>query len=408
MTRTALLTWEIGLGFGHVMPMLPVARELKARGWRVVFALRDVREAGALLKQEGFEALQAPCHPDRLIARHEPQPQSMADVLALFGFAHENHLRGLVHSWQSLFDLLQPDLLVASYAPLSLLCARLQGIPTQLLALPFELPPKKHPLPSFRQASSGQSDVTDKQVIATVNAVLGQRSIGAVHEVFHADQVSLLCFPELDAWGPRPDTSYLGAFYTLDVGQPPVWKNTGRNKTLAYLTTELPQLEMLRQDLLSSPHEFLLYLRGATDAQLTTWKAGHIQAVNTPLQLGAALTQCEAVLSYAGMGMTSASLMAGKPGVYVTRDLEGSQTASQVERLGAGLHLNRRKGVSPSELLSRVLAQPTYAQAAKRFAAMYAQHQPMQVSQEILQALSEIPGLAIAGLLKPQQSASIL
>lgn len=141
---------------------------------------------------------------------------------------------------------------------------------------------------------------------------------------------------------------------------------------------------------------------------LLGWQAEHIQAVNTPIQLGAALSQCEAVLSYAGMGMTSACLMAGKLGVYVTRALEGPQTATQVERLGAGLHLNRRKGVLPSELLGRVLAQPTYTQAAKRFAAMHAQHQPQQVSQKILRTLSEIPGLAIANLLNAQQSASTL
>ena len=175
MKRTALLTWEIGLGFGHIMPMLPMARELKLRGWRVVFALRDVREAGAMLKSEGFAVLQAPFHPDRLIPRHQPQPQSMADVLALFGFANERHLSGLHHAWQGLLDALRPDLLIASYAPLSLLCARQRGISTLLLALPFELPPAQHPLPAFRNPAQAMNGATDEKIIQTVNRQAGNQ-----------------------------------------------------------------------------------------------------------------------------------------------------------------------------------------------------------------------------------------
>jgi hypothetical protein len=72
--RTVLFTWEIGQGFGHVLPLLPVARELKSRGCNVIFALRDVRGAGALLKREEFTVLQAPTHPDQFFPARGPQP----------------------------------------------------------------------------------------------------------------------------------------------------------------------------------------------------------------------------------------------------------------------------------------------------------------------------------------------
>lgn len=395
MMRTALFTWEIGLGFGHVMPMLPVARELKARGWRVVFALRDVREAGAMLKTEGFVALQAPFHPDRLIPRNQPQPQSMADVLALFGFANERHLKGLHLAWEGLLDALQPDLLVASYAPLSLLCANQRNIPTLLLALPFELPPVKHPLSSFRNPAQVMDGNSDTKIIATVNRVLGKSAISAVHEIFNANQTALLCFPELDFWGPRENAKALGAIYSLDAGEELAWLETGRRKVFAYLTTELPMLEQIRQEISTSAFEYLICLRGASATQLGQWQMQHVKTVNTPLKLAKALAPCEAVISYGGMGMTSAILMAGKPSVFITRDLENHINASLVEKLGAGLHLNRHQASSLEELLGIVIEQPNFKKKAEQFAATHKNHDPDQISTEIVDLLFELPQIKI-------------
>jgi UDP:flavonoid glycosyltransferase YjiC (YdhE family) len=405
--RTALFTWEIGLGFGHIMPMLPVARELKARGWRVVFALREVREAGVMLKSEGFIALQAPFHPDRLIPRNHPQPQSMADVLALFGFANERHLRGLYHAWEGLLDALAPDLLVASYAPLSLLCANQRNIPTLLLALPFELPPVKHPLPYFRKPEQVLDGSSDVKIIATVNRVVGKRAVSAVHEIFKANLTALLCFPELDFWGPRENAKALGSIYSLDSGEELAWLETGRRKVFAYLTTELPMLEQIRQDISASAFEYVIYLRGASATQLAQWQMPHVKTVNTPLKLGKALVPCNAVVSYGGMGMTSAILMFGKPSVFITRDLENHINASLVEKLGAGLHLNHHQESSLEELLGRVIEQPNFKKKAEQFATTHENHDPNKISTEIVDLLFELPQIKIGKVHKKYKPAMV-
>jgi UDP:flavonoid glycosyltransferase YjiC (YdhE family) len=386
---TVLLTWEIGQGFGHIMPMLPIARELKARGWRIVFALRDVREAGEMLKNEGFMVLQAPFHPDSIIPRDQPQPQSMADVLALFGFANERHLKSLHHAWEGMLDLLQPDLLIASYAPLSLLCANQRNIPTLLVAMPFELPPAKHPLPSFRNPLQAGNDAVDAKIIATVNRVIGKNAISAVHDIFKASQTALLSFPELDFWGPRKDVKALGAVYSLDVGDQPIWLETGRRKVFAYLNADLPMLDQIRHELAASALEFLICLRGASPAQLAQWQMPHIKTVNTPLKLGKALDQCDAALSYGSMGMTSATLMAGKPSVFITRNLDSHIVAGLVEKLGAGLHCNLHPEMRLPELLNKIIEQPAYTFAALKFAAEHQSHDPVNLSMKMLDQLSD-------------------
>lgn len=56
--------------------------------------------------------------------------------------------------------------------------------------------------------------------IATVNACFKGRlpPIKAVFEIFKAHQVRLLCWPELDCYGPRPAQMYVGPQLELNTG----------------------------------------------------------------------------------------------------------------------------------------------------------------------------------------------
>ena len=184
-----LVTWEIGQGLGHVLPVLPLARDLKRRGHVVHFALRDVRHVSQMLVEEGFNVWQAPVRLGRGLKRSDPQPKSLADVLALFGFADPAALANLATAWHQLLDHIRPNLLIASYAPISLLCAKQRGIQTALLALPFELPPAEHPLPAFRLPPASQAQdhaFCDDDIVSTVNQVFPGLALKSVAAVFHA------------------------------------------------------------------------------------------------------------------------------------------------------------------------------------------------------------------------------
>jgi hypothetical protein len=77
-------------------------------------------------------------------------------------------------------------------------------------------------------------------------------------------------------------------------------------------------------------------------------------------------------------------------GDTITRDLESHVTAGLVEKLGAGLHLNRHPGANLAMCLARVIEQPTFLKAAKQFASTHQGHDPAQLSIKILDSLSEI------------------
>lgn len=372
--KTVLFTWEIGQGFGHVMPLLPIARELKAQGHCIIFALRDVRTAGALLKAEGFTVLQAPTHPDQFFPASGPQPQTMADILEIFGFASGKNLSGLVAAWEGLFSVCCPDVVVASYAPLSLLCARNAAIPTVLMALPFELPCTLHPTPILRTGEQPSTTVVDDRIALTVNEVFGSNVVNTVHDIFRANKTFIMSFPELDFRYPRQDVEYCGSFFVTDVGVTPQWPNRDGKRVFGYLHSDLPNLDLIREALQASPHVFSIFLRGANASLLAKWNAPNMHTGSHVVELGQALASCDAVLSYGGNGFISACLLAGKPLVFFIRDLETFLSARQVVKLGAGVLPQPLTARGVLDGLTWVLQNPTFKSSAENFARVKLAH----------------------------------
>jgi UDP:flavonoid glycosyltransferase YjiC (YdhE family) len=390
-SNTVLFTWEIGQGFGHVLPLLPIARELKAQGHRVVFALRDVRGAGALLRNEGFTVLQAPAHPDQFFPAHGPQPQTMADILKVFGFTSKQSLLGLIAAWKGLFDLCKPDVVIASYAPLSLLCARHAAIPTILMALPFELPAAVHPSPPLRPGAAKPSGQVDDQIIRTVNAVFSAGFVASVHEIFRATKVFLMSFPELDAFAPRGNVEYCGNLFVTDVGRAPVWPEGGNSqKVFAYLNASLPNLTGLREKIHASPHSYCIVFRDADESLLHAWQAPNISVVSENVCLHQAFQDCDAVLSYGGAGFISASLLASKPIVFYVRNLEPYLSAQQVAKLGAGVLPVPQSPSGVVAALDKVLNDKSFAEAAQSFACKHKGHSSQHAAVKIVAAVRQM------------------
>src|SRR5471032_1719050 len=126
-----LLGWELGLNFGHIARLLPLAEGLKARGHSVLVAVRDIPAAAKVLGPTGISFVQAPFH-----VKGIPLPNrqsSYADILLAQGWADRSALWGLVQGWLNLFQLYQPDLVVLDHSPTARLATCIARIPTALV-----------------------------------------------------------------------------------------------------------------------------------------------------------------------------------------------------------------------------------------------------------------------------------
>jgi len=325
-----------------------------------------------MIRSEGMEVIQAPTHPDRFFPSKGPQPQSMADVLAVFGFTHAKHLRGLATAWDSIFELVKPDVVVANYAPLSLLCARKAGIASVLLAFPFEVPPKTHPVPAFRPNVPANWVRADESVIATVNEVFGSNFVSKVYQIFEANKVYLSSFEELDAFAPRLGANYVGSLFMSEEGVAPIWpQGDFQHRVFGYLHPGLPGFEMLRQEIHASPHAYSLVIRDLDERAIQAWRAPNVCLTTNQVSIDRALSECDAVLSYGGIGLISACLLAGKPMVFHVNQLEQFLNAQQVVKLGAGFHSTPQSPNTSIDGLNTVLGSALFREAAEQFAKSY-------------------------------------
>ena len=165
-----LCAWEFGGDLGHIHRLMPIARELRAMGHEVSFALRDDLHLDAPIS-EGFEAFVAPRL--RAPARPNPWPLSFAEVLLNIGFDDRAALAGAVRAWRSLYELLHPDIVVAEYAPTALLAARALDLPRVTVGAGFSVPVLGDPLPALRgwePAQDGALRTLDDRVVSSVIA----------------------------------------------------------------------------------------------------------------------------------------------------------------------------------------------------------------------------------------------
>ncbi|HVT83019.1 MAG TPA: hypothetical protein VHM90_20445, partial [Phycisphaerae bacterium] len=149
-----LLTWELGSGIGHLMNLRPLGIELAQRGHTVTAALRDLSHAQEIFAGTGISYLPAPLRLREGKRPFEPAV-SFAHLFGNIGFADAQTVHTLFHSWNALFDLAQPDLVIADHSPSPLLALRGRihksgrPIPCVNVGIGFFAPPDAPTLPHW-------------------------------------------------------------------------------------------------------------------------------------------------------------------------------------------------------------------------------------------------------------------
>src|SRR5689334_5778371 len=105
-----LLTWELGMGLGHLMRLRPIALGLEERGHKVSFAGRDLSQAPRAFQGSRVVLLPAP-YKSRPTNRIDI-PVTFADILFNIGFGDELSLSAHIDAWRNLFDLVGPDAII--------------------------------------------------------------------------------------------------------------------------------------------------------------------------------------------------------------------------------------------------------------------------------------------------------
>ncbi len=375
-----LCVWELGADLGHIVLYHHLARQLKERGHEVVFALRDVSEAQALLGPDGFIWFQAPVWLGR-ITQAPPEPVSYAEILQAFGYDDADGLLSMVKAWRNLFQAVDPDLILFEHAPTALLAVRGLHRPRIAIGNGFSIPPSVSPLPSFRpwaEVSKQRLRESEERVLRTVNRVLtrlDEPPLRALFELFQAEETFLCTLPELDHYPQRAGAEYAGPIFGLADGAAPAWGSAGAKRIFAYLKPRYEHFEECIAALSQTPGNVLIYSPGVSAQIIARYQTAHLRFGVTPYAM-AAVEECDLGVCHGGFNTTAAFLLTGKPVVILPMHLEQFLLAHYLQQQGLARLIERTTGLTTIERIIRdALAQESLMNHARTFAEKYRDYQ---------------------------------
>ncbi|MDD2761852.1 MAG: hypothetical protein PHH11_16365 [Methylomonas sp.] len=356
---------------------MPIAQKLREQGHEVLFLVRDTATAGQLLDPCGFSFCQAPiCLNRKRLAR---PPANYAEMLIAAGYFDEALLRGLVRGWLSMVELFEADLVVVDHSPTALLACRLSGTPCIVVGNGFEIPPALTPLPSIRpwEAISDQRlQQADAFVLKHINATvsgLGGSALTSITELFAGSTKLLATFAELDHYGTRNGVRYIGPIFSALPGRTVTWRQSDKKRIFCYLRPDTPGFLMALKVLSTFGAKVILVAPGIEAKYAEELASNDFLISRHPVTLEGLLNTADLVVSFGETGMVSLSLLVGVPLLLLPQNVEQYLIGLGVEKLGAGLLVREPQNENRMrELLTGLLAEPSFRHNAGGFAARYA------------------------------------
>ena len=390
---TVLLAWELGAGLGHLTVLRPVAQRLAENGHQVHLVARDLASVETVCGDLDFPRYQAPIKIDEMSSQREPT--LFAHILHNCGFAHESELVGRIRAWDRLYQMIQPDMVILDHCPTALAAARGHGIKRVLIGTGFVSPPATNPLPTLRPWHAlDQSEMeTDENHTRTIlNQSLskcGKPTVAYLADLYgEVDLTLLTTFKELDHFGQRQGVRYWGAWPSFP-GAAPQWPDGSGKKIFAYLKKS-PGLTQLLKELKALRLPTIVYGGWVTERIVRDYGSHTLRLESTPLDLAQVAAQCDVAILNATHGATAAMLIGGAPMLQLPIFLEQRLLAERVVKLGAGRTADRKDVPQVMPNLRAMLESSTYASAAQRFAALYAQVDPTQQFDKMMDQIENL------------------
>jgi rhamnosyltransferase subunit B len=363
MGRRILLAWEIGGGGGHRLMLDWIASELQKNGHEVVVAA----PGGEYPAREDVRTLIAPAWPgmvDRSRAMRHSLATSHADTFAAYGLDVPDAFEGLLRSWDEIFRLTKPDVVVAESAPACLAAAR-GRIPTVAAGNGFTLPPFQiEHYPKLR-ADERDPTISEEVLLEAANRALRKTSratLRSLPEMYRSDRACVGTFAEFDPYAAMrrqpPSAPWL-----------PEWEGGSqmlRKEVFGYFSVRTRRLETIISALGRAAFAGIpvsVHIPHAPENISSLLASTRIRVEREPLKLHEIQERARLIVSFGSLGLVSFALAAGIPQIVIPLSLPNGMTGRAVEALhtGRSLRINRDNPIEPA-LLAQII-QETYVDA---------------------------------------------
>jgi rhamnosyltransferase subunit B len=328
-----LFGWDNGLGTGYVDRLVLVADALAAEGHEPIFCVRDLITTAGRLAQVRYPVLQSPV----AIGQLDPitplfMPGSFADLLSASNFNNEIELMRLMLAWDILFQTIQPDLIVAEYAPVMSLAAwgrhKLLAMGHGYILPPAELP--QFPIFDYTRSPAASQEAM-LEICRRVQVARNRPLISTLPSFLGGSAQVVTSYPELDPYDRLRTEKAAGP---LDTYRPlPL---PAEPRFYAYLSAEFRQLRLVLEGLVNSRLPGSVYIKRITPALRQFLVERGIVVLSAAPKLEQAVAEASVVIHHGGIATSLAALGIGRPQMLWPHVTDQTVTAQGIETLGVG------------------------------------------------------------------------
>jgi UDP:flavonoid glycosyltransferase YjiC (YdhE family) len=257
----------------------------------------------------------------------------MNDILSGAGLAQCDAVQRLLSAWDSLFDRVGPDLVVADYAPLAALAAR-GRIPLMVVGNGFTVPPAEMPrFPLLHRLAPPAFDET--QTLETVNAAaarLGVPRLDRLPQLFSGDACMVQSFRLLDPYDTQRMKPVEGAVFE----EPPIPRAADATQVFAYLSGDGTQWPLVYEVLMPVAKRLRIHAPLWPKAPLDRLAAAGARIDVEPQPTARILAATRLVVHLGGHGLAAEALAAGVPQLVLADHIEHHLYGEAVEQAGVG------------------------------------------------------------------------
>lgn len=371
-----LFTWELGMGLGHIVPIKSLAKHFVTEGHDVYIALKDLKHGYSVFADMPITLLQSPI--SQSISNKAPIA-CYSQLLAANGFNKTDELASHCLAWQSLYDLIQPDVIFFDHSPTALMASRGFHATTVHMGTGFTIPPDQIPFAPFQPDRLVKADYQaliehETSLLNRINNVLSlmkkptlQRLGQLYGDIDHSLFTSL---PEFDHFGARIHGNYVGVTESEDNMKSPVWPNTSGKKVFIYLKP-FEYVERILDELIDTNTSVIFYTNDINSKRLEAYQNKNICFEADPLDIKQVAKEANIAITNGNHGTLLQFILNRVPVMMIPLHWEQQLLALRLQSQGIGV-LTRKDDVEHIvQSLRRILRVEKCSAAVDNLAAKY-------------------------------------
>ena len=374
---------------GHINAFLPVALALKNEfECRVVFCTKASEFARSIVKQTGFEYIEAPLN--AMLQSSQPAIGHADILFKASSFSDEINLHTTLRNWLNIFDHVQPDLIIADYAPVAMLAAKIAYIPHIAYDTGFFSPPLDRAFPLFaNELKNGEKRLRtiEATITKTTNNAIKKISssyrVDRFQELFTASAYIFNNHPLLDVYQRSSREHFVGPL--LDVTRTETKSEQSTNNSIrvfCYLSGMFTKINETLSSLSDASLESIIYVSGTPARTLTSLARPNLHILTEPAVMEDILPKVDVVLCHGGSGTINLTLAYGKRLAILPMFTEQAMNARCLEDLGLGVRVHNATDVNKS--IKTIANNKNFHIHAHSFNLSAPKNNPVSVSKKII------------------------